>query len=93
MQLTKEEIRLAVYSVVIGEDGQAKKYETDKLPIATTCFKLLNSCVNEDEEKTYKDSDIELNTASKTFLLECLNRKWAVADGLFVLSLKEKLEK
>lgn len=92
MHLTKEEIKIAVYSLVLGADNQPRRFDIDKLPLATQAFKALNACVNEDEEKTYKDSEIEFNTVIKAFLLESITRQWGVADGIHVLSLKEKLE-
>ena len=92
MHLTKQEIRLAAFSLVFDNEGKTQKYSVDQLSIATECFKLLNECVNDDEEKTYKDSEVSMGQDVKTFLLDRLNREWGVADGLFFISLKEKLE-
>jgi hypothetical protein len=92
MQFTKEEIKVAVYSVLVDTDGKSKTYGADDLPLAVNIFKAFNVCTNDDEVRSYKDGGVELSTSMKAFLLERLNREWGVGDGQYVLTLKEKLE-
>ena len=92
MQLTKEEIKIAVYSIIFGADGLPRKFALDDLALATDCFKALNTCVNDDEEKTYKDSTVDFSTSIKAFLMDSIKRQWGVVDGGHVLTLLKKLE-
>lgn len=90
MQLTKEEIRAAVYALVIDQNNSAQQYGLDKLVLAIDIFKTLNACV--DGEKNYQDGDVNIDAAGKTFLLDRLNRSWTIGDGIHVFTLRAKLE-
>ena len=90
MYLTKEELRLSAYAIVYNLGEERATYDED-LGEASTAFKAINASV--DGEGNYVDGDIDFSTSQKALMLRRLKRAWPAADGEFVLSLREKLEK
>lgn len=93
MLLTKEQIRIGYYALLVDSEGKAKTFDIPELQDASFVFTKFNESTNDDKEKTFKDGDFKFTTTQKTLLLKNLQRKWSAIDGVHVLALIEKLEK
>lgn len=92
MHLTKEEIKLAAVSLLFLNNGETRRFPTSDIKLSSEAFKLLESCVSDDEHKSYKDSDVEMASEAKELIKRCAEeREWSVIDGPWVISLLEKL--
>jgi len=95
MKITKEELSLINFSLkTTGEAGQdgafvGRTFLADKLKLAIDVFGKMKANTTGDE---FIDGEVEFTTEEKMFVLEMIDRAWALQDGTVKISLEEKLK-
>lgn len=72
------------------EVPKARQFQDEELSIALPIFSKLKKCIKDDK---FVDSEIDLNTEEKAFLLKLIVRPWTLEEAEIQLPLKDKLKK
>tara|TARA_Y100000310_G_scaffold88896_1_gene85986 strand:- start:10606 stop:10914 length:309 start_codon:yes stop_codon:yes gene_type:complete len=101
MELTQQEIKLIDYVLQadkeLSQDGtpQPRTYTIKEQTIAIGIFEKVEDVLEEDKDgnksRIPELAVIEFTTSEKTFLLESLNRKLAIAEARIASPLRTKL--
>ena len=94
MILTKEQLGVIHFSMSADtQKGQSGNFNPRLFPV--TDLKMvaelgdkLNKCVADNK---FMDSEIELSTKEKSFVLKLIEREWTAADAPYILRLQELL--